>query len=128
MKKYILRITGFIFYFIGIIGYFLPGLPGTIFIILAALCFLSSYPKYYNKIISNKNYGILVKDFIEFQIIPSRIKMIILFCIWLFSLLSIFYFLYHQLLIYRILVLILAFIGSAFIINVKEKNKKFEIQ
>ena len=93
-------------YSIGIIGYFLPGLPGTIFIILAAVCFLSSHPAYYSKIISNKHYGLIVKDFIEFRIIPSKIKIIILFCIWLFSLLSIFYFLYYQLLIYRMLVLI----------------------
>ena len=119
LKKYILLVIGFILYCIGIIGYILPGLPGTIFIILAALCFLSSYPKYYNKITSNKYYGAAVKDFIELRIIPPKIKIIILFCIWLFSLLSIFYFLYYQLLIYRLIILILATIGSIFIIKSK---------
>ena len=122
LKKYILLISGFIFYCIGIIGYILPGLPGTVFIILGALCFLSSSPKYYNKIISNKNYGMVVYDFIEFRVIPKKSKIIILFFIWLFSLFSIFYFLYYQLLIYRLIVLILAFIGSLFIINTKDKK------
>jgi len=122
LKRYILLIIGFIFYFIGIIGYILPGLPGTIFIILAALCFISSHPKYYNKIISNKNYGVVVKDFIEFQVIPKRVKIIILFFMWGFSLLSIFYFLYYELLIYRLIVLILAFIGSIFVISSKDKK------
>ena len=122
LKKYILLISGFIFYCIGIIGYILPGLPGTVFIILGALCFLSSSPKYYNKIVSNKNYGMVVYDFIEFRVIPKKSKIIILFFIWLFSLFSIFYFLYYQLLIYRLIVLILAFIGSLFIINTKDKK------
>ncbi len=121
-KKYILLISGFIFYCIGITGYILPGLPGTVFIILGALCFLSSSPKYYNKIINNKNYGTVVRNFIEFRVIPKKSKIIILFCIWLFSLSSIFYFLYYQLLIYRLIVLILAFIGSLFIINTKDKK------
>ena len=122
MKTYILRLIGFIFYTIGIIGYFVPGLPGTIFIILAAFCFLRSYPKFYNKIISNKNYGKVVENFVRFQIIPSKVKIIILFCIWLFSLLSIFYFLYNYNIYYRIIVLILAFIGSAVVIRAKEKE------
>jgi len=122
-KKYILLIFGFMFYCIGIIGYILPGLPGTIFIILGALCFLSSYPKYYNRVVSNKNYGMVVRDFIEFKVVAKKSKIIILFSIWLFSLSSIFYFLYYQLLIYRLIVLILAFIGSLFIINTKDKKQ-----
>ena len=122
LKKYILRTIGLILYCIGILGYILPGLPGTIFIILAALCFLYSYPEYYNKIINNKNYGAIVKDFIEFRVIPKNVKIIILFSIWLFSLLSIFYFLYYSLLVYRLIVLILALIGSFFVINTKEKK------
>ena len=124
MKSILLRIIGFIFYIIGLFGYFIPGLPGTIFIILAAFCFLSGHPKYYNKIINNKNYGKIVKDFVEFQIIPYKIKIIILCCIWLFSLLSIFYFLYNQELIYRTLVLFLAFIGSVTIIKAKDNEQE----
>ena len=122
MKTYILRLIGFIFYAIGIIGYFVPGLPGTIFIILAAFCFLRSYPEYYNKIISNKNYGRMVENFVRLQIIPYKVKIIILFFIWLFSLLSVFYFLYNYNIYYRIIVLILAFIGSAVVIKAKEKE------
>ena len=124
LKKYILLTIGFIFYCLGIIGYILPGMPGTIFIILAALCFLTSYPKYYNKIINNNYYGGAVRDFIEFHVIPKRIKIIILSFIWASSLLSIFYFLYYELLIYRLIVLILAFIGSIFIIKAKNEKQK----
>ena len=36
-----------------------------------------SSPKYYNKIISNKNYGTIVRDFVEFSVIPKNVKVII---------------------------------------------------
>ena len=122
LKSILLKIIGFIFYIVGLLGYFIPGLPGTIFIILAAFCFFSAYPKYYNKIINNKNYVGMVKDFVEFQVIPYKIKKIILCSIWLFSLLSIFYFLYNQELIYKILILFLAFIGSGTVIRTKNNR------
>ena len=125
MTKYILRSVGFILYAIGMIGYFVPGMPGTIFIIMAAVCFLKSYPKFYNKIITNKNYGLIVKDFIEFQVIPKRIKLIIILFIWFFSLLSIFYFLGN--LYYQLVVLILAYVGSLVVLNTKNSKKGISI-
>ena len=122
MTKYILRLVGFIFYAIGMIGYFVPGMPGTIFIIMAAACFLKSYPKLYNKIINNKNYGRIVKDFIEYQVIPKKIKLIIISVIWFFSLLSIFCFLTN--LYYQIVVLILAYIGSGVVLNTRNNRER----
>tara|TARA_B110000263_G_C15015711_1_gene377196 strand:- start:213 stop:575 length:363 start_codon:yes stop_codon:yes gene_type:complete len=120
LTKYILIFIGFIFYAIGMIGYFVPGMPGTIFIIIAAFCFLKSYPKFYNRIITNKNYGFIVKDFIEFQVIPKKIKWIIMSFIWFFSLLSIFCFLAN--IYYQVMVLILAYIGSGVILNTKDSK------
>ena len=120
MKRSILIFIGFIFYTIGILGFFLPGLPGTIFIIMAAFCFLKSSPKLYNRIINNKQYGLPVKNFIEFKVIPYKVKKIILLCIWGFSLLSIFYLNdYKQ--IYTYLILLLAILGSAVVISAKKE-------
>ena len=108
-------------YSIGMIGYFVPGMPGTIFIILAAFCFLQSSPTLYNKIITNQSYGVVVKDFIEFQVIPKKIKLIILSSIWFFSLVSIFYFLVN--LYFQLFVLILAYIGSLVVLNAKNNKE-----
>tara|TARA_Y100001970_G_scaffold199367_1_gene242503 strand:+ start:251 stop:610 length:360 start_codon:yes stop_codon:yes gene_type:complete len=119
LTQYILRIVGFIFYAIGMIGYFIPGMPGTVFIIIAAMCFLKSYPRLYNKIINNKSYGLIIKDFIEHRIIPKKIKLIIISFIWSFSLLSIFCFLIN--LYYQVVVLILAYIGSIVVLNTRNK-------
>ena len=121
MKKNILRLLGIIFYSVGIIGYFVPGMPGTIFIILAAFCFLKSSPRLYNKIITNQNYGLVVKDFIEFRVIPKKVKLIILSFIWFFSLVSIFYFLFN--LYFQLFVLILAYIGSLVVLNTKDNKE-----
>ena len=122
MTEYILRLIGFIFYAIGMIGYFVPGMPGTIFIIMAAACFLKSYPQLYNKIINNKNYGRIVKDFIEYRVIPKKIKLIIISVIWFFSLLSIFCFLTN--LYYQMVVLILAYIGSGVVLNTRNNRER----
>lgn len=121
MKKNILRLIGVILYSIGIIGYLIPGMPGTIFIILAAFCFLKSSPRFYNKIVTNRNYGVVVKDFIEFQVIPKKIKLIIIFSIWFFSLISIFYFLVN--LYFQLFILILAYIGSLVVLNTKDNKE-----
>ena len=122
MKNYILRIIGLIFYGIGMLGYFVPGLPGTIFIILAAFCFLRSSPNLYKKVITNSNYGRVVEDFILYRLIPKKVKLIILFCIWFFSLFSAFYFLSN--LYYKIIVLILACIGSLVVMLARDKKEK----
>ena len=50
---------------LGIAGFYLPLLPGVLFLILAAYCFMRCSPKYYNRIINNKFYGSYVKNFIE---------------------------------------------------------------
>tara|TARA_Y100001970_G_scaffold80809_1_gene102566 strand:+ start:63 stop:419 length:357 start_codon:yes stop_codon:yes gene_type:complete len=114
--------VGFIFYAIGMIGYFVPGMPGTIFIIMAAACFLKSYPQFYNKIINNKSYGLIVKNFIEYRVIPRKIKLIIISVIWIFSLLSIFCFLTNV--YYQVIVLILAYIGSGVVLNTRDNRER----
>ena len=74
MRNYILRVIGLFFYGIGILGYFIPGLPGTIFIIIAAGFFMKSYPKLYKKIINNPGYGLVVEEFILYRVIPKKVK------------------------------------------------------
>ena len=115
-----LRVIGLFFYGIGMLGYFVPGLPGTIFMIIAAVCFMKSYPKLYKKIINNPSYGLIVEEFILYRVIPKKVKLIVVCCIWAFSLLSVFYFLYD--LYYKIIVLVLACIGSLVVILAIDKK------
>ena len=119
MKNYLFMFLGFVFMGLGIAGIYLPVLPGVLFLIISAYCFATSNPEYYNKIINNKNYGDYVKNYIEHNVIPYRVKKIILSFIWICSAFSIFYALKHNLLIYRLLVFIIALVSSLIILKAK---------
>ena len=76
---------GSIFVAIGYVGIFVPGLPTTIFLILAAGCYIRSSKKLYNWLINNKLFGQYIRDYYESKGMPlkakiSAISMIIIFC------------------------------------------------
>ncbi|MEC7837150.1 MAG: YbaN family protein [Chloroflexota bacterium] len=76
---------GSIFVAIGYIGIFVPGLPTTIFLILAAGCYIRSSKRLYNWLIHNKLFGQYIRDYYEGKGMPlkakvSAISMIIIFC------------------------------------------------
>ena len=47
------------------IGIFVPGLPTTVFLILASACYIRSSERLYNWLIKNKTFGKYIKDFRE---------------------------------------------------------------
>ncbi len=108
---------GYLFMGLGIAGFYLPLLPGVLFLILAAYCFMRCSPKYYNRIINNKLYGSYVKNFIEYKIIPRQVKIIIITFIWTFSGLSMFYFFNANMMIARVLSLLIAIISTIIVIS-----------
>ena len=117
MKNYLLFSLGWFFMGLGILGIYLPIMPGVFFLIISALCFMKASPKYYNMIINNRQYGHYIKDYIENNVIPYKIKRIILMFIWSCSMFSIFFILYDKILIYRVIVLIIAIFSSLIILK-----------
>ena len=73
-RIYLLYVAGFFFLGLGIAGYILPGLPGTVFLILAASCFLRSNEKMYRWVTEHKVFGKLVKGFLETGAMPRKLK------------------------------------------------------
>lgn len=47
---------------LGFIGYVLPGLPGTVFILIAVYFFARSSPRFYNWLLNHKLFGELIYD------------------------------------------------------------------
>ncbi len=90
LKKIIYVILGFIFFSIGILGYYMPVLPGTIFLIISAYFFMHSSDKLYNRIINNPIYGNPIKQYIENHIIPFRTKIVILLSMWIATITTIY--------------------------------------
>ena len=122
IKRKIYFIFGIIFFCLGMIGYYLPVLPGTIFLILSAYFFMYSSEKLYKKIINHPNYGFPIKQYLEKNIISLKSKFIILISMWIATMFS-FYFISNLNLEFdfRIPLIIISLIGSFFILNTKNK-------
>lgn len=60
--RYVWLTLGFAFTGLGFLGYVLPGLPGTVFILIAVYFFARSSPRFYNWLLNNKMFGQLIRD------------------------------------------------------------------
>ncbi len=67
---------------LGIVGIFLPLLPTTPFLLLAASLYFRSSPKLYNWLLEHKHLGPYIKNFREHKAIPLRIKIISVSLVW----------------------------------------------
>jgi uncharacterized protein len=77
--RVLLLITGSIFLGLGIAGLLLPVLPGSVFLVLAAVCFIRSSEKMYYGLINHKFLGKFVKDYSEKGVISLKLKLIAIF-------------------------------------------------
>lgn len=72
--RIIWMVLGFLFTGIGFLGYILPGLPGTVFILIAVYFFARSSPRFYNWLMNNPMFGSLIRDWRAGLGIPMRAK------------------------------------------------------
>jgi len=63
MKKYVIFAVGCILIVIASIGIFLPILPTTPFVILAAMCFSASSEKTYRLLVKNRFFGPYIENY-----------------------------------------------------------------
>ena len=112
-KRFLFVTFGLIFLGLGIIGYVLPGMPGTIWLIIAAALFVRSSDRLYNFVVNNRLFGRQVGEFLETGAMPLRAKLISVISVWTFSLISIFLTPYTWL--FKGPVLILAIVGTIYI-------------
>ena len=76
MKNIITLLLGHIFLMLGILGAFLPVLPTTPFILLAAYLYSKSSPKLHNWLINHKYLGPSLRDWQERGVIGMKAKII----------------------------------------------------
>ena len=120
-KKLLLVTIGLICLGIGIVGYVLPGLPGTIFLIIAATLFVRSSDRLYKIVISNRFFGRQVDAFLRTGAMPLKAKILSLVSMWIFSFISIF--LTPYIWLFKIPILLLAIVGTVYILSrPTEKN------
>lgn len=61
---------------LGILGIFLPLLPTTPFLLLAAICYAKSSEKLYNRLLNDKYLGSYIRNYREGKGIPLKVKII----------------------------------------------------
>ncbi|MAV14953.1 MAG: hypothetical protein CL705_03740 [Chloroflexi bacterium] len=108
---------GSIFVAIGTIGIFVPGLPTTVFMLLAAACYVRSSDKLYNWLIKNKTFGKYIKDYREGKGMPKRAKFLALSMMTIFVSLAVLPFSPISIpnVMLRIVVLIVGLIGFYYV-------------
>ncbi|QCK87379.1 DUF454 domain-containing protein [Phreatobacter aquaticus] len=74
--NWVLFCVGWVFTAIGVIGVILPGIPGTVFLIMAAWCFTRSSPRFEHWLVHHPKLGPPVLRWRESGAIAPRIKMI----------------------------------------------------
>ena len=82
---------GCLFVGLGAIGAVVPGMPTTVFLVLAAACFIRSSQRLYDWLISNKTFGPYLKDYREGKGIPRTAKVLALSMIVIFVSFAVFY-------------------------------------
>ncbi|MCX5992477.1 MAG: YbaN family protein [Chloroflexi bacterium] len=83
LARGILVVAGTLFLGLGILGVFLPLLPTTPFLLLAAACYLRSSQRFYNWLLGNRLLGSYIKNYLEGKGMPLRAKIFSISLLWI---------------------------------------------
>lgn len=81
--KALLIILGSISLALGVIGIFVPLLPTTPLLLLAAALYFRSSPKLYDWLLNHPRLGTYIRNFREHRAIPLRVKIVSVSLVWL---------------------------------------------
>ena len=74
----LLKISGIFFVALAFVGAFLPLLPTTPFLLIAAACFAKSSPRMHKMLLANKVFGPMIYHWQQSRSIPKRAKIMAL--------------------------------------------------
>ncbi len=80
--RYALLAVGWLSVALGVIGIFLPVLPTTPFLLLAAACFARSSTRFHDWLVGHPRLGPWIKDYLGGQGIPLKGKVYALVLMW----------------------------------------------
>ena len=120
VPRIILISAGAVFTALGFIGIFVPLLPTTPFLLLAAACYARSSQKFYFWLLNNRLCGKYIKGYITHKGLPFGIKLFSIILLWTAIVSSILFFILNPLL--EILMLLIAIGVSIHILSIKTFN------
>ena len=77
MKNFFLKLVGSVSLGLGVLGAFLPLLPSTCFVLLAAWAFSQSSPKFYDWLYNKSPFSSSIQNWQQHRVIPVKAKVII---------------------------------------------------
>ena len=117
------RVLGVFFLALGTLGYLLPGLPGTVFILIAAYFFAQSSPRFYNWLMNHPQFGRWVRDFRAGKGVPLWVKIYAPSMIVIFSSFSIYLLVNRGLAWAAILTALVAIYGTYYILKLPTRRR-----
>lgn len=75
--------AGTFFVGLGILGIFLPVLPTTPFLLLAAAFYARSSQRFYNWLLCNRWFGDYIRNYIQGRGVPLRVKVLTIALLWI---------------------------------------------
>jgi uncharacterized protein len=81
-RNCLLAALGIFFVVLAAVGIFVPLLPTTPFLLLAAACFIRSSKRLYDWMMNNRVFGPYIKNYRERKAVPRRIKAVSLVLLW----------------------------------------------
>ncbi|MDO5041475.1 MAG: YbaN family protein [Peptoniphilus sp.] len=90
MKKFLLKLLGLVSVVLGTIGIFLPVIPTTPFLLLAAWSFLNSSDSLYNWLMNHRVLGLYIRSYVEYKGVSKSHKIFAITTLWLTMFLSIY--------------------------------------
>lgn len=124
MKQLQYKVLGVLSLGLGFLGAFLPLLPTTCFVLLAAWCFAKSSPRWHQRLLESKLFGGVIRAWEEERCIPPKARKIAITSMLLFGTLS-FWFMDNTLLRVLLVTLIFAGIGSIHYFSQQRRTNKF---
>lgn len=92
LKNTLWIVLGFLAFGLGLIGIFIPFLPTTPFLLLAAGFFLKGSDRLYQWLINHKIFGEYIRNFREYKALTLKTKLITVSTLWATILVSVFFF------------------------------------
>lgn len=83
LLRYVLFAIGCLSLALGVLGIFLPILPTTPFILLAAACFARSSESFYRWITSHPRFGPMIADYLAGKGLPLKAKRLAITLLWI---------------------------------------------
>ena len=112
---------GTFFVGLGIIGIFLPLLPTTPFLLLAAACYARGSKRFYNWLLNNRWFGNYIKNYREGKGIPLKTKILSISLLWATIGYSTFFVV--DIFLIRVCLILIAIAVSAHIISIRTLKK-----